>query len=149
MEVPIPIEHLARRAEVRALGVPTITLPIRGPLDEPHVDWAAMRGEGADILGKIRGRLGDEAPKTAAAIGALEGLAGGNVDEVVALAAELLRQIGDARQDTKTTTNAEPNNGDILPDTIPGSLDQKPDQVESDRPILEAFLKLLRDETIQ
>ncbi len=76
VEIPVPVEHLARRDTVRKLGVPTVGLPIRGTLDEPVVDWASMRGESADLVGLIRGQLGSDAPAAAAILSGLEGVVG-------------------------------------------------------------------------
>jgi hypothetical protein len=146
LEIPIPIEQLARRDEVRALGVPTLTVPIRGNLDEPRVDWTAMRSEGANILGQIRERLSDEAPKTAATIGTLEELAGGGADEAIAVAIEVFRRLNEARHEKKASSNKESSDGDILPDAKPGAQDEHPKQEESDRPILDALRKVLRGE---
>ncbi len=146
LEVPLPVEQFARREEVRALGVPTMTLPIGGSLDEPIVDWNAMRGEGADILGLIRERLASEAPGTAAAIGALEGIADGNADEAISAAVEFVRRIGEARKAKRSATNPESTEPDILPDSTFNKQEEQSKPEKSNRPVLDALRKVLRGE---
>ncbi len=136
VEVPVPVELLARREEVRDIGVPMLKLPIRGSLDEPRVEWAALRGEGADLLGLIRDRIVEQAPATAAVLGGLEGLAGGKADQAIGAAIDLLREIQKSRQAKKEPNSKEP---DILPDS------SNPPELPQNRPILDALKKLLRD----
>ncbi len=135
VEFPVPVEQLARRAEVREMGVPMIKLPIHGSLDEPRVEWSALRGEGADLLGIIRERIADDAPATAAILGGLEGLADGQADRAIGAAVDLLRELRTARQAQK---EADSNDQDILPEGVES---EKP---ASNRPILDAFKKRLR-----
>ena len=146
VDFPVPVEQLARRDDVRDLGGPTIQLPIRGSLDAPRVEWSALRGEGADLLGTIRSRIADEAPGTAAILGGLEGLASGQADQAIGAAVDLLREFRKARQAKKEPTSKEP---DILPDinlpdtNLPDTAE--PEKPASNRPILDALKKLLRD----
>ncbi|MDZ4853161.1 MAG: hypothetical protein SGI77_28055 [Pirellulaceae bacterium] len=140
IDFPIPVEQLARRDEVRELGVPMIKLPIRGTLDEPRVEWLALRGEGADLLGIIRQRIADEAPRTAAVLGGLEGLADGQVDQAIGAVFDLLQEVGKSRQGKNEPKPGEP---DILPDST------APEEPKSKRPILDALKKLLRDDPPQ
>jgi hypothetical protein len=149
LEVPLPVEQLARREEVRTLGVPTMTLPIRGSLDKPLVDWKAMRGEGADILGLIRERLASEAPGTAAAIGALEGIAEGKGDEAMAAALELVRRIGEARKSKRTEPSQESTEPDSLPDSKFDDQKEQSKPEKSNRPVLDALRNILRGEANQ
>jgi hypothetical protein len=138
VEFPVPVEQLAKRAEVREIGVPMIKLPIHGTLDEPRVEWSALRGEGADLLGMIRDRIADEAPATAAVLGGLEGLADGQADQAIGAAVDLLRELRKARQ---TKKEPDSNDQDILPE---GAEPKKP---ASKQPILDALKKRLRGES--
>lgn len=98
IEIPIPIEQLAQREQVQELGVPTLQLPIKGTLDKPTIDWSAMRGQAATLLGSIKGALSDDAPMTAKVVGAMEGLAAGQADEAIAGAVDLIQQFRQRRQ---------------------------------------------------
>jgi hypothetical protein len=98
VNVPVPLEQLASREKVRELGVPTIGVAVRGTLDKPQVDLSAMRGESADLIALVRQRLGGEAPAVSAALGAIEGLAGGEADVAIGAAVDLIREIQRRRQ---------------------------------------------------
>ncbi len=98
VQVPVPIEQLARRESVQQLGVPTLKLPITGTLDQPHLNWDAMRGDAATLLGSIQSALGEDAPTTAKIVGALEGLAGGQADEAISATVDLIEQIRERRK---------------------------------------------------
>ncbi len=98
IQVPVPVEQLARRESVQQLGVPTLRLPITGTLDKPHLNWEAMRGDAANLLGTIKDSLGDDAPTTAKVVGAIEGIAGGQADQTIAAAVDLIEQIRQRRQ---------------------------------------------------
>lgn len=101
LELPVPIEHLARRESVQQIGVPTITVPIRGTLDAPVVDWKSMRGESATLMGVIAGALKNEAPGTSAAIDALGSVANGDADQAIAATVDVIRQLRERRQAAK------------------------------------------------
>jgi hypothetical protein len=60
--IPIPLERLARRDSVKLLGTPSITIPVRGTLDEPKADWSSSKGELSQLLGMISMQVRDEAP---------------------------------------------------------------------------------------
>ena len=98
LEVPIPVEQMARRDQVRQLGVPKLTVPIGGTLDDPVVAWDVMRGESADLISLIRDRIVEEAPGTAAALGAIEGLAGGDLDNTIAAGFDLIKELRDRKR---------------------------------------------------
>jgi hypothetical protein len=99
--IPVPVEQLARREQVKQLGVPTIGLPIRGTLDEPRVEWQQLRGESAQLIALMRTRIADEAPGTAAALSALEGLASGEADQTIAAAVDLFKELRDRRLESR------------------------------------------------
>ena len=101
LEVPIPVEQLAWRDQVRALGVPRLTVPIGGTLDHPVVEWDVMRGESAELIGLIRNKLAKESPGTAAALGAIEGLADGKLDDTLAAGFEWIKELRDRRRAAK------------------------------------------------
>ncbi len=107
LELPLPIEQLARRDEIKELGVPTLGLPIRGTLDEPQVEWRQMRDESAALLGIMRQRLEKDAPKTASVLGALEGLAGGQADQAIAAGVGLIQELRKQRQIAREQTARE------------------------------------------
>ena len=109
LEIPIPIEQMAKRDTVREMGVPTIRLPIGGTLEKPEVQWTALRENSADLIGMIRDRVEEEAPGTGALLGALEGLAGGQADEAISAASDLIKEIrkrraADTAQDPEKPT---------------------------------------------
>ncbi len=110
LELPLPIEQLARRDEIKELGVPTLGLPIRGTLEEPQVEWRQMRDESAALLGMMRQRLEKEAPKTASVLGALEGLAGGQADQAIAAGVGLIQELRKQRQAVREQSVREQTN---------------------------------------
>lgn len=108
LEVPIPVEQLAWRDQVRALGVPRLTVPIGGTLDHPVVEWDVMRGESAELIGLIRNKLAKESPGTAAALGAIEGLADGKLDDTLAAGFEWIKELRDRRRAAKEGAAKQP-----------------------------------------
>ncbi len=146
LDVPIPLEQLARRDNVKALGVPSMELPIRGTLDKPQVDWTSMRGEGADIIGMIRKQVAEDSPGVGAALGALEGLAGGEADQAITATVELLRRLREARQAGREGSKI-PNSEDgpnAEPDILPDGAESKSPPEKSNRPILDALRGILK-----
>lgn len=129
LEVPVPVEHLASRAQVKELGVPKLTVPIGGTLDEPVLEWDFFRGQSADLIGLIQDKLADEAPGTAAALGAVKGLAGGDLDETITAGVDLLKDIRERRRAAREAEEAQP-----IGDT----------QIETKRPVLDALRGFLR-----
>ncbi|MCC6510518.1 MAG: hypothetical protein IT423_15560 [Pirellulaceae bacterium] len=107
IDIPVPVEQLARREEVQRLGVPTLQLPITGTLNDPKLNWEAMRGDAAQLLGVIRETLADDAPATASVVAAMEGLAEGKADESIAAAIDLIQQIRQRRQADKSTSGTQ------------------------------------------
>ena len=108
LEVPIPVEQLAWRDQVRALGVPRLTVPIGGTLDHPVVEWDVMRGESAELIGLIRNKLAKESPGTAAALGAIEGLADGKLDDTLVAGFEWIKELRDRRRAAKEGAATQP-----------------------------------------
>ena len=98
---PVPLEMLARRESVQQLGVPQITLPIRGTLDKPVVDWKSMRNESADLMSLIAAALGEEAPGTSAAVEVLGAVTEGKADEAIGAAVDLLKELRRLRQERR------------------------------------------------
>ena len=109
VQVPVPVEQLARRESVQQLGVPMLRLPITGTLDQPQLNWSAMRGDATALLGSIKNSLGDDAPTTAKVVGAIESLAGGEADETIAAAVDIIEQIRERRQARQAAEAADPN----------------------------------------
>lgn len=96
--IPVPLELLARRESVQAIGIPQMTLPIRGTLDSPVVDWKALRHDSADLLSLISAALGEDAPGTAAAMDALSGLSEGKADQAIGAAIDVIKELRQRRQ---------------------------------------------------
>ncbi len=135
VQVPVPIEQLARRESVQQLGVPTLKLPITGTLDQPHLNWDAMRGDAATLLGSIQSALGEDAPTTAKIVGALEGLAGGQADEAISATVDLIEQIRERRKaKQQAAAAAQPSEPGK-----PGEPDEKKNQ-----PVRDAIRDLFR-----
>lgn len=129
IEVPVPVEHLAKRESVQKLGVPTLKLPVGGTLDKPVVRWDALRGEAGQLLAMMRQRIAGESPATATVLGALEGLAEGNADEAISAAVDLVKQIRQRRQSTDKPENSGPDEGQAS---------------EKKRPVIDALREALR-----
>jgi hypothetical protein len=104
--IPVPLEMLARRGSVQQIGVPQVTLPVRGTLDSPYVDWKALRGDSADLLSLVSAALGDEAPGTAALIDVASGLTEGKADEAIGAAVDLIKELRQRRQDRKARSSS-------------------------------------------
>ncbi|MFN7734232.1 MAG: hypothetical protein ACK5OB_20215 [Pirellula sp.] len=121
--IPVPLEMLARRESVQSIGVPQITLPIRGTLDSPYVDWKGLRHDSADLLTLISAALGDEAPGTAAAIGALSGVAEGNADQAIGAAIDLIRELRQKRQERKKSSAGAAASSGVAGNGIPTAND--------------------------
>ena len=111
--VPVPLEMLARRESVQQIGVPQVTLPVRGTIDSPFVDWKSLRGESADLLSLVSAALGDEAPGTAALIDLASGVTDGKADEAIGAAVDLIKELRARRLERKARTNTESQNGSL------------------------------------
>jgi hypothetical protein len=107
LDVPVPLEQLARRETVQQLGVPTLRLPIGGTLDDPQVHWEALRGDAADLLGAIGARVGEDSPAAAAVLDALGGLTEGKADQAISSAVDLIDQLRKRRQQAAEKKAAE------------------------------------------
>lgn len=113
--IPVPLELLARRESVQEIGIPQVTLPIRGTLDSPYVDWKSLRGDSANVLSLVSAALGEEAPGTAALIEAASGLTEGKADEAIGAAVDLIKELRQRRQDRKARTNSGSEPASIQP----------------------------------
>jgi len=111
--VPVPLEQLARRESVQGLGVPQLSLPVRGTLDQPVVDWQSLRSESSDLLALVSAALGEDAPGAAAAIGALGAVASGQADEAIGAAVDALRELRRTRLERRARAAEE-----SLPDEL-------------------------------
>ncbi|MFN9917563.1 MAG: hypothetical protein ACK53L_33570, partial [Pirellulaceae bacterium] len=135
VDFPVPLAQLARREEVRELGVPTVSLPIRGTLDKPEVDWRAMRGQGAEVLAMIGERLGEDAPRAKTVVGTLEGLTAGDADQFIQSAVGLLRGLREARRASAAGTG----------ESLPGEpAEASAAETRSKRPVLDALKGILQ-----
>jgi hypothetical protein len=116
LDVPVPIEQIARRESVQQLGVPSLKLPIRGTLDAPVVDWKSLRGDSATLLGMISGTLRNEAPGTSAAVEVLSNIAEGSSDDAIAATVDLIRQLRQRRQAAQESEDQKPSEENGPPD---------------------------------
>lgn len=101
IEIPVPVEQLARRQSVKQLGVPSMTLPVRGTLDQPELDWDTFRQDSAGLLTTLSGALGEEAPLASGVVGALGQLAEGQSSQAVETGVEMLQQFIQRRQQAR------------------------------------------------
>ena len=110
-EIPVPIEHVAKRQSVKQLGVPSITLPIRGTLDEPELDWKTLRQDSAGLLSIISGALSSEAPLKGSLVGALSDVAEGDADQAIEVGVDIVKDLvqrhREKAQGKKQSDNAE------------------------------------------
>jgi hypothetical protein len=101
MLIPVPLELLARRESVKELGIPQLTVPIRGTLDQPELDLQAVVGDLGGLLGDIGSQLkaAGEAPGLSAVLNAVGGVTNGaQAEQVAEDLGDLLRAIRERRQ---------------------------------------------------
>lgn len=134
VELPVPLEHLAKRQTVKQLGVPSIILPIKGSLDKPELDWSTLRQNSADLLSVISTALGEEAPLAGAVTGALSDLAEGQADQAIEQGINLVQQILQRR---KQQSQSQPDN--------PSDPMNESSSEKSGRPLRDAIKKIFRD----
>ncbi len=138
LDFPVPIEQLARRDSVQALGVPKITLPISGTLDSPEIDWLAFRGDSAILLGQIREAVQDESPGVANVIATLESLSNGDADQTIAAAADFAKQLIERRRQRREQSTIDNENSEL------NNSASETESPESSRPIRDALRGILR-----
>lgn len=143
--IPVPLEMLARRESVQQIGVPQVTLPVRGTIESPYVDWKSLRGDSADLLSLVSAALGDEAPGTAAIIDVASGVTSGKADEAIGAAVDLIKELRQRRLERKAKSSSQSDPGPIQP------IDQKsnePSKSESPRrPLRDALKNILGGNT--
>ena len=105
VEIPIPLEQLARRESVQRIGVPRVKLPIGGTLDHPEVQWEAMRGESATLLAVIAGTLKNEAPVTSSIVDVIGSVTEGQADQAIEAAASFVRMLRERRSQNNADAN--------------------------------------------
>ncbi len=123
LKLPIPLKLLARKTEVRDLGIPLVNLPIRGTLEQPQIDWTSMRGDTTNVLAEIGSALGDDAPVRSTVIDLMQGLSAGSGDETIAAAAAI---VGDLRSRLKQRRDQAEANKQEAPTAAPET-PEKPD----------------------
>lgn len=131
--IPVPIEMVARRESVQQLGIPQISLPIRGTIEKPVIDWTSMRQESSDLIGLIAAALGQEAPGSAAAFDILGAVTQGEADGAISATVDLFKEFRKWRQGSRG--NANPS----APETDPSA------EENGDRPTQSAPRRPLRD----
>lgn len=141
LRIPVPLEMLARRESVQQIGVPQVTLPVRGTIESPYVDWKSLRGDSADLLSLVSAALGEEAPGTAAIIDVASGVTSGKADEAIGAAVDLIKELRQRRLERKAKSSSQSDPGPIQP------IDQKsnePSKSESPRrPLRDALKNIL------
>jgi hypothetical protein len=136
IEIPVPLEQLARNQAVKQLGVPSITLPISGTLDKPELDWDLFRKDSANLLSAMSGVLSEEAPLAGTVIGGLSELAEGDADKAIENGVDLVKQILEKRQQRKQLEQEQQGPGAKQPD--------KSEAEPSGRPVRDAFKNIFR-----
>jgi hypothetical protein len=131
--IPVPIEMVARRESVQQLGIPQISLPIRGTIEKPVIDWTSMRQESSDLIGLIAAALGQEAPGSAAAFDILGAVTKGEADGAISATVDLFKEFRKWQQGSRG--NANPS----APETDPSA------EENGDRPTQSAPRRPLRD----
>ncbi len=134
VEIPIPIEQLARREKVQQLGVPRVKLPIGGTLDDPEIKWNVMRGESALLLSLIAGKLQSDAPITSTIVDAIGDVTEGKADEAIATAVDFVRNL----RQRKAQENAKKSD-----ETLPT---EEKNKSEPRRPFRDALKKVIKGE---
>jgi hypothetical protein len=134
VEIPIPIEQLARREKVQQLGVPRVKLPVGGTLDDPEIKWNVMRGESAMLLTTIASQLQSDAPITSTIVDAIGDVTEGRADEAIATAVDFVKALRQrrAQEKAKQSENVQPSSDTAEP--------------EKKRPFRDALKKVLKGE---
>jgi hypothetical protein len=149
VQIPVPVEQLARRDSVKQLGVPRMTLPIGGTIEHPEVEWSAMRGDSAAIFTLISGQLRNEAPITGSIVEAIGSVAGGEADQAIGAAVDFVKQLRERRLHHRDPKDTDPSS-DILPDGSTDDAAKKDPAQDRDakprRPLRDALRKRLRGE---
>lgn len=99
LEIPLPIQWMARKAEIKELGIQPLRIPIRGSLDQPVIEWSTAGENLSSIIREIQNRLGEDAPIQAAFLKEAGAIASGESDalERASAALSLWQQLRDAR----------------------------------------------------
>lgn len=137
VKVPVPVEQFAKREQVKQLGVPQLTLPVRGTLDKPELDWTAFRKDSGLVLSLMAGQLQTDAPVVSGVVETLGSVAEGKADETIEAAASLIKQLRERRQ-KKTEDNSRESQANQREGI--GEDDSKP----SRRPVLDALRRAIR-----
>jgi hypothetical protein len=130
IQVPVPVEQLARRDAVKQLGVPRLRIPVHGTLTEPMVDWNEFRKDSGLLLAMMAGQLEDQAPILGGVLGSLGGVAEGNADDAIAAASEMLQELRERRQRRREAERE-------------GSPPAEEDRPATRRPVLDALRRSL------
>ncbi len=136
IEIPIPIEQLARREQVRQMGVPRVTLPVGGTLDDPEIRWDVLRGESALLLSTIAGKLQSDAPIASTIVDTIGDVTDGKVDQAIASAVDFVKNIRQRRAQEKADKSQ-----DILPPDA-----KPPEDSGPRRPFRDALRKVIKGE---
>lgn len=93
IELPVPLAQLARKQSIKQLGVPSITLPIRGTLDKPELDLNTLREDSAGLLSVMSAVLGKDSPLAGNLVGALSNVAEGQADQAIETGVDLVKEL--------------------------------------------------------
>lgn len=126
LQCPVPLALLARRQEVRDIGVPMVRIPVGGTLDAPQVRWDTLRQDSGDLLALLSEKVQDNSPGTAAILQSLEKVADGQADEAISVAVDMFKALRDRKKQESNDSNANAN------------------KEESKRPVRDALRDLFR-----
>ena len=138
VEIPSPLEQLARRESVQRIGVPRVKLPIGGTLDHPEVKWDAMRGDSATLLAVIAGTLKKEAPVTSTIVDVIGSVTEGQADQAIEAAASFVRMLRERRSQNNANANAN------LPSDPKTPAAEKESEPERRMPLRDALRRALK-----
>ncbi len=134
VEIPIPIEQLARRPNIQQLGVPRVKLPVGGTLDDPEIKWDVMRGESAMLLSVIAGKLKTDAPIASTIADVIGDVTEGKADEAISMAVDFVKSLRQRRVQDQSNKSE---------DVLPPEANKEP---EHRRPFRDAVKKILKGE---
>ncbi len=114
LHFPVPLAMVARREEVREMGVPIVRVPLVGTLDAPKVQWNVLRNDSADLFAVIGAKLENGSPGTSALLKSIGSLVEGESDEAIGVAVDKVKEFLERRKnqrsvpESKTTESGDP-----------------------------------------
>lgn len=136
IEIPVPLAQLARKESIKQLGVPSITLPVRGTLEEPELDWKTLREDSAGLLSVMSSVLGKDSPLAGNLVGALSNVAEGQADQAIETGVDLVKELVQRHHERKKSQQDSGTERDS------GSSEQ--DSPKKSRPLRDTLKNILR-----